>query len=102
MRIMVKSSFPVEPFNDALRDGSAGAKLGRILEELKPEATYFTDDGGKRTAFMILDLADASRIPSIAEPLFLTFNATVDIHVVMTREDLARSGLDGMGKKYAP
>ena len=48
-----------------------------------------------------MDVADPSKIPSIAEPFFLTFNASVEFHVVMSPEDLGRAGLEELGKKYA-
>ena len=33
--------------------------------------------------------------------LFILFNASVNFEPVMTPEDLAKSGLDELGKKYA-
>jgi len=43
---------------------------------------------------------DPSRVPAIAEPFFLLFNASVEFHVVMTPDDLAKAGLDAIGKKW--
>ena len=100
MRVMLKVTFPVEPFNTAVRDGSAGAKMGRILEDLKPEAAYFMDNDGQRSGILIVDLPDASKIPALAEPWFLTFNAAIEFKPVMTIEDLKASGLDQIGAKY--
>src|SRR5258708_7665990 len=75
MRILLNVSIPHEQFNAATKDGSVGAKLRRILDETKPEAVYFTEQHGKRSCILIVDLPDASKIPSLAEPWFLTFNA---------------------------
>jgi hypothetical protein len=100
MRMMMTVTFPVEPFNTAVRDGSAGAKMGRILEELKPEAAYFTDTDGKRSGVLIVDLPDASRIPALAEPWMLLFNASIQLKPVMTIEDLKASGLDQIGARH--
>jgi hypothetical protein len=50
---------------------------------------------------LIVDVADPSRVPAIAEPFFLTFNASVEFHVVMGPDDLRRAGLEELGKKYA-
>ena len=101
MRILIFATFPHVEFNAAVQDGSAGPKLKAILDELKPEAAYFTDHRGERSAILVVDLADASKIPSIAEPLFLTFNADVEIKLVMTPDDLAKADLDALGKKWA-
>ena len=49
---------------------------------------------------LIVDLPDASKIPALAEPWFLTFQADVEFRIAMTPEDLKRSGIDGMGKKW--
>jgi hypothetical protein len=35
---------------------------------------------------------DAAQIPAIAEPWFLAFNASIEIHPVMVPEDLCRAG----------
>ena len=101
MRMLLDVKIPHEAFNAAVRDGSAGEKLKRILEATKPEAVYFTERNGHRGATMIVNLDDPSKIPTFAEPWFLTFNADVEFRVAMTPEDLARAGLDALGKKWA-
>ena len=58
MRMLLKVTLPHDTFNAAVRDGTVGRKLNRILEELKPEAVYFTEFTGKRTAVIVVDLAD--------------------------------------------
>ena len=75
--------------------------MNRILEEAKAEAVYFTEYDGQRSAIMIIDLADPSKVPTFAEPWFLAFNADVEFHVVMTPDDLGRAGLDALGKKWS-
>jgi hypothetical protein len=35
MRMLMHFQFPVEPFNTAVRDGSAGQKIQKILEAVK-------------------------------------------------------------------
>ncbi len=100
MLILLTITMPHKPFNTYVRDGSAGKKMERILEAQKPQAVYFTDSHGCRSCVMIVDLPDASKIPALVEPWFLTFEADVDIRVVMRPEDLKQSGLDEVGKKW--
>ena len=88
-------------FNTTVKDGSAGQKISRILEEIKPEAVYFSEQNGKRGAIVVVDVVKASQIPMLAEPWFLTFNASVEFRVAMIPDDLKEAGLEGLGKKYA-
>ena len=101
MRMMVDIDFPIEPFNQMVRDGSVGPAIQKALAEIKPEAVYFRERHGMRGCTMIVDMAETSQMPAIAEPFFLIFNAMVNFEPVMTPEDLAKSGLDALGKKYA-
>jgi hypothetical protein len=101
MRIILDITCPVNEFNTAVKDGSAGQKIGRILDETKPEAVYFSEQNGKRRAIVVVDIAKASQIPAFAEPWFLTFNASVEFRVAMTPDDLQEAGLEELGKKYA-
>jgi hypothetical protein len=101
MRVLMNVKIPHATFNAAVKDGSAGAKLNRILEAIKPEAAYFTEHDGHRGAVIVVDMADASKIPSLAEPWFLTFQADVSFRIAMVMDDLKRSGIDEMGKKWS-
>lgn len=102
MRMLLNVKFPHETFNVAMRDGSVGKKLKRILDELKPEAVYFTEQQGHRGATLVIHLEDPSKIPAFAEPWFLLFNADCEFRIAMTPEDLGTAGLDGIAKKWAP
>jgi hypothetical protein len=99
--MLMVARMPHEEFNDAQRDGSAGEKLHRILEETKPEAIYFTELDGQRAALMVIDLADQSEVPAYAEPWFLSFNADVEFRIAMTPADLEKAGLDNLAKVWA-
>lgn len=101
MRMLVHVKFPHETFNAAVRDGSVGRRMESILEDVKPEAVYFTEFDGRRGAILLVDVADPSRVPALAEPWFLSFNADVTFHVVMSPQELASAGLDALGKKWA-
>ncbi len=48
-------------------------------------------------------MRDASQIPAIAEPWFLAFNASIEIHPVMVPDDLAkaRGAIEKAVKTYA-
>jgi hypothetical protein len=100
MRMILQVTIPHEPFNTLVRNGTAAKTLQKILETLKPQAAYFTEQDGHRGAFLVLDVKDPSSIPAIAEPWFLSFNADCKLRIAMTPEDLARSGIDQMTKAW--
>ncbi len=97
MRMLVNVIFPIEPFNSMVKNGTAGEVIGKVLEEIKPESIYFTEIDGHRSAVMVVDLPDASAVPSIAEPWFLNFEANCEFRIAMTPEDLMKADLG----KYA-
>jgi len=100
MRMLLNVTLPHRPFNAAVKDGTAGSKLNKILEATKPEAVYFTEKNGQRGAVLIVDLSDASKLPALVEPWLLSFEADMELRPVMTPEDLKRAGLDELGKKW--
>ena len=101
MRVLMHIHLPLEPFNTAVRDGSAGQKMQRILEAIEPEAAYFSEHNGQRGGTWVVNVNDPSDIPRLAEPWFLTFNAEVEFRIAMTAEDLGRANLDALGKQWA-
>jgi hypothetical protein len=100
MFVLMKVAFGQEKFNEAARDGTVGAKLKRILAEMKPEAAYFAEFEGKRTGIFVVNLEDASKIPALAEPWFLQFDTEVELHPAMVPEDLGKAGLEELAKKW--
>jgi hypothetical protein len=101
MRMLMHVQFPPEPFNAAVRDGSVGPKMQRILEAIQPEAAYFSEHNGRRGGTFVVNVNSPSDVPALAEPFFLTFNAEVEFRIAMTPEDLSRANLDALGKKWA-
>ena len=77
MRVMAKVAIPVESGNQAVKDGSIGTVIQRAAERWKPEAMYFTEFDGRRTAFIVFDLPDSSDIVPFCEPFFQELDANV-------------------------
>jgi hypothetical protein len=102
MRFLVKVNIPVEAGNRAVKAGTLGTTIQAILADVQPEAVYFVDDNGQRTALLFLDMQDASQIPAMVEPWLLVFNARIELHPVMVPEDLlkASSAFEATVKKY--
>jgi hypothetical protein len=100
MRMLMHVFFPVREFNEAVRDGTAGEKLQRIIADADPEAVYFVEQHGQRSAILVVDVSSSAEVPALAEPWFLTFNADTKFRIAMTPDDLARAGLDELGGKW--
>jgi hypothetical protein len=101
MRMLMNVQIPHEPFNTLVKEGTAGEILRRILDDLKPESIYFTEQGGTRGAVAIIDVDDPSQFPSFSEPFFLNFNADCEFRLAMSPEDVAKANLDELGKKWS-
>jgi hypothetical protein len=90
--MLLKVQMDTPASNEAIKQGKLLELMESALEELKPEAAYFTVDNGCRTAFFFFDLADPSQMPKISEPFFMEIGAKIHYSPVMNPEDL-RKGL---------
>ena len=58
------------------------------LEALQPEAAYFGPTDGTRGGYWVINIDEASEIPSKVEPFFQELGASVELIPVMTPEAL--------------
>ena len=103
MRMLLKFSIDPENGDTLVKNGRMGETMASILEELQPEAAYFTDVEGSRGGYLVVNMEDASQIPAMTEPLLLGLGATIHMQPVMTPEDLqgaAGEAMQQMGQKY--
>jgi len=101
MKMLLTAEIPHEPFNTLVRNGRAGEIMGRIMETIKPEAAYFTEQDGTRCGIFLIDVQEPWAVPAFAEPFFLNFNANCKFRIVMSPQDLEKAGLEELGKKWA-
>ena len=103
MRVMITFNINPEKGDQLIKEGRLGETMASILEDLQPEAAYFTDVEDTRGGVLVVDMEDASQIPAVVEPLLLGVGATIRVQPVMTPEDLrgaAGEALQQMGQKY--
>ena len=102
MRFMITFRVPTERGTRPSGTEAFPTTLQSVLEDLKPEAVYFSDIEGARGGYLLVNMDDASQIPAVAEPLFLAMDATVQVHPVFTPEDMPRAmeGLQQAAQKY--
>lgn len=101
MKMLVNVTCPIEPFSSMVRDGTVGEILSRVIDAIKPESIYFTELEGNRGVVMVVDVKDASSIPSIAEPWFLNFEAICEFRIAMTPDDLMKANLPKLAEKWS-
>lgn len=104
MRFLVKVKTSLARVNQSILDGSFMPTMQGILTDLKPEAAYFLEEDGCRTALLVVDISEVSQIPRVAEPFFHAMNAEVRFHPLMTAQDLASanpSNLQELARKWS-
>jgi len=101
MKMLLTVEFPPEPFNSLVKSGKVDEIIGRILESIKPETAYFTEQDGKRGGFFIVDVQTPSDVPVFAEPFFLIFQASCKFRILMRPEELQKAGLEEICRKWA-
>jgi hypothetical protein len=88
MRMMMKVSIPVEAGNKGVAEGVLPKTIMAFVDQMKPEASFFGLDNGRRTAFFVFDMTENAMIPSAAEPFFMNLNASIEIQPVMNLADM--------------
>jgi hypothetical protein len=101
MKMLLTVESPHEPFNTLVRTGKAGELIARILESIKPQAAYFTEQDGKRGGIFVIDVQESADVPALAEPFFLNFQADCKFRILMSPDDLQKCGLEELGTKWA-
>jgi len=101
MRTLMKVQMDTEAASEAIKNGSMETTLQSVMEQLSPEAAYFTAENGLRTAYIIFDLREPAQIPVIAEPLFMPLKAKIELSPVMNIDDV-RAGVEELRKNLQP
>ena len=90
MRFILSAKIPTEAGNLMVQDPKLLSKLETYMNKVKAEATYFFEADGNRVASFIVDIESADQIPVLAEPLFSGMGAHVELHPVMSFDDLKK------------
>jgi hypothetical protein len=96
MRTLMTVEFDTEKANKLIAENALGDLMMKTMDQLHPESAVFGAKDGKRTGYIVFDLADPTDIPRIAEPFFMALNAKIEFIPVMDAADV-QTGL----AKYA-
>ena len=90
MRFLILAKIPTEDGNKMVQDPKFLEKIEKYINKVKAEATYFFESDGNRVASFIVDIESADQIPVLTEPLFSGMGAHVELHPVMSLDDLKK------------
>ncbi|SRR5579871_66782 len=102
MKFLVTGRMPLAEGNRLIKSGKLAGTLQAALEAVKPDAVYFGLKDGQRAMYAIVEMSDASQLPAVCEPLFLTFGGDIECIPVMTQQDLGKAGpaIEASVKKF--
>jgi len=90
MRFLISAKIPTEAGNLMVQDPNLLSKLETYIDKVNAEQTYFFEADGNRVAAFIVDIPSADHIPVMVEPLFSGMGAHVELHPVMSLDDLKK------------
>jgi hypothetical protein len=90
MRFLIRAKIPTEDGNKMVQDPNFLRKIEKYINKVKAEVTYFFETDGNRVVAFIVDMQSADQIPVVIEPLFSGMGANVELHPVMSLEDLKK------------
>ena len=90
MRFLIHARIPTEDGNKMIQDPNFLRKLETYVNKVKAEAAYFFEANGNRVAAFIVDIQSTQQIPILIEPLFSGMGAHVELHPVMSLDDLKK------------
>ena len=90
MRFLIHAKIPTEDGNKMVQDPNFLKKLEEYTNKVKAEAAYSFEAGGNRVAVFIVDIQSTDQIPVMIEPLFSGMGAHVELHPVMSLDDLKK------------
>lgn len=90
MKFLLQANIPTESGNLMIQDPNLLSKLERYTKKVKAESTYFFEAHGNRVASFIVDIQSEDQIPFFLEPLYSGMGAHVELHPIMSLEDLKK------------
>ena len=91
IRMMLKVQMPVEAGNDAIKAGRQGKIFEALIKKIKPEAAYFSQENGLRTAYFVYMVHNTTDFAAIHEPLIQGLGARVYDLPALTWNELKQS-----------
>jgi hypothetical protein len=102
MRFLISARVPTERTNALIQEGRFPQTFQSVMEDLRPEAAYFTDMDGARGAYFVVNVEEPSELAHKTETLLQGLGAEIRIRFVWTPEDVqeAMPAFEQAAQKY--
>jgi hypothetical protein len=102
MRFLISARIPTKKTNALIREGRFPQTFQSIMEDLQPEAAYFTDVDGARGGYFVVNVDEPSEMAVRTETLLQGLDAEIKIQFVWTPEDVqeAMPAFEQAAQKY--
>ena len=91
VRMMLKVQIPVEAGNRAIENGTMGKIFEDLMAKIKPEAAYFSQEDGLRTAYFVYVIDGTFEFAEIHEPLIQGLGARVFDQPALNWNDIGKA-----------
>lgn len=91
IRMMLKVEIPVESGNESIKNGTMVPIFEDLMAKLKPEAAYFSQENGLRTAYFVYLVDETFDFTQVHEPLIQGLGARVYDLPALTWDDMSKS-----------
>ena len=98
IRMMLKVQISPATGNQAIKAGDQGKIFEAMMEKIKPEAVYFTQEDGPRTVYYVYTIHDTADFAAIHEPFIQGFGARVYDMPALTWDEL-KAGFEAIDEK---
>jgi hypothetical protein len=98
IRMMLKVQIPAQSGNTAIEAGNQAKIFENLMDRIKPEAAYFTQEDGLRTAYFVYIVHDTAEFAAVHEPLIQGFGALVYDQPALTWDEL-KAGFGDIGER---
>src|SRR4028119_740090 len=88
MRFLIRGRVPTDKTNTLIQEGRFPQTFQSIMEDLQPEAAYFTDMDGARGFYFVVNAEEPSEMAAKTESLLQGLGAEIQIQFVWTPEDV--------------
>jgi hypothetical protein len=92
MKFLFEIKIPTEIGNKKLKEGSMLKDISKVVDQIHPEAVYFSATGGKRGIYLIVEMKNSEKFPEIAEQFWLNLQADVYVDLVLDADEFKRAG----------